>query len=107
VAGGSVPTCGGTLTTSASGSIVLTGATIAVGGTCQFNVTVFGGPAGSFTNVTDAVTATNGGVGNIASANLTVQPRPQIPTLDSLGLWLLAGLLLVAAGVHLRRRERR
>src|SRR5262249_46714460 len=51
---------------------------IAVGGQCQFNVTVTGAAAGQFTNTTGAVTSTNGGTGNTATANLSVATPPTI-----------------------------
>jgi NADPH:quinone reductase-like Zn-dependent oxidoreductase len=56
----------------------LTGATIAVGGQCQFSVTVTGAVSGQYTNTTGNVTSTNGGTGNTASANLTVVTPPSI-----------------------------
>jgi fimbrial isopeptide formation D2 family protein len=72
VANATSTVCGGTLTTTAPTGIALSGATIAVGGQCQFNVTVTGAASGQYTNTTGAVTSTNGGTGNTASANLTV-----------------------------------
>lgn len=72
VAGGTASACGGTLTTTAPASIALTGGNIAVGGNCVFSVTVTGAKPGTATNTTGAVSATNGGTGNAASANLTV-----------------------------------
>ena len=72
VASGTSTVCGGTLTTTAPTGISLTGATIAVNSNCQFSVTVTGAVAGQYTNTTGAVTSTNGGTGNTASANLTV-----------------------------------
>ncbi|HWG86378.1 MAG TPA: hypothetical protein VN679_01255, partial [Candidatus Acidoferrales bacterium] len=78
VANGTSPVCGGTLTTTAPTGIALSGATIASGGQCQFGVTVTGAAAGSYTNTTGAVTSTNGGTGNTASASLTVATAPTI-----------------------------
>ena len=73
IADSSVGICGGTRTTTAStGIISLTGATIAVGGTCTFSVAVTGTLGGQYTNVTGAVTSANGGTGNTATAVLTV-----------------------------------
>jgi CSLREA domain-containing protein/fimbrial isopeptide formation D2 family protein/uncharacterized repeat protein (TIGR01451 family) len=73
VTNASATVCGGTLTTTAPTGIALTGATIATNSQCQFSVTVTGAASGSYTNTTGNVTSTNGGTGNTASANLTVQ----------------------------------
>ncbi len=78
VASNTSTVCGGTLTTTNPTGISLTGATIAVGGTCQFNVTVTGATAGQYTNTTGAVSSTNGGTGNTASANLIVVAPPVV-----------------------------
>lgn len=64
--------CAGTLTTTAPTGISLAGASIPAGGQCQFIVAVTGSAAGQYTNTTGDVTSTNGGIGNTASANLTV-----------------------------------
>ncbi|HEY6968146.1 MAG TPA: Ig-like domain repeat protein [Candidatus Angelobacter sp.] len=65
--------CGGTVTaTAGSGSISLSGGSIAVGSSCTFSVNVTSSVIGNFTNTTGAVSSTNGGTGNTASANLTV-----------------------------------
>jgi uncharacterized repeat protein (TIGR01451 family) len=78
VASASTTVCGGTLTTTAPTGIALTGATIAANGQCQFSVTVTGAASGQYTNTTGAVTSTNGGTGNTATANLTVATPPSI-----------------------------
>jgi Domain of unknown function (DUF4214) len=78
VANSTVATCGGTLTTTAPTGISLTGATINANSQCQFNVTVTGAAAGNYTNTTGAVTSTNGGTGNTATANLVVAAPPTI-----------------------------
>jgi LPXTG-site transpeptidase (sortase) family protein len=70
--------CGGTLTVTATDSIALTGGTIAAGGSCTFDVTVTGTTAGVKNNTTGAVTSTNGGTGNTASASTTVVAPPSI-----------------------------
>src|SRR5262249_49316661 len=70
--------CGGTVTTTAPGSIALSGASIAVAGQCQFSVTVTGAVAGLYTNTTGSVTSTNGGTRHTASASLTVSSAPSI-----------------------------
>src|SRR6185312_5638248 len=78
VANASATVCGGTLTTTSPTGIALTGATIAVNSQCQFSVTVTGAASGQYTNTTGAVTSTNGGTGNTATANLTVASPPSI-----------------------------
>jgi uncharacterized repeat protein (TIGR01451 family) len=72
-------TCGGTATAIAgSGSVSLTGGTIAAASTCSVHVNVTGMASANFTNTTGNVTSTNGGTGNTASANLTVATAPMI-----------------------------
>ncbi|MDP8979995.1 MAG: hypothetical protein M3O35_05320 [Acidobacteriota bacterium] len=78
VANASATVCGGTLTTTNPTGISLTGATIAVNSQCVFSVTVTGATAGAYTNTTGTVSATNGGTGNTASANLSVVAPPSI-----------------------------
>jgi uncharacterized repeat protein (TIGR01451 family)/fimbrial isopeptide formation D2 family protein len=78
VANATATVCGGTLTTTAPSGISLSGATVAVNSQCQFSVTVTGAASGQYTNTTGAVTSTNGGTGNTASANLTVASPPSI-----------------------------
>jgi uncharacterized repeat protein (TIGR01451 family) len=78
VANATATVCGGTLTTTASAGIVLTGASIAASSQCQFSVTVTGAASGNYTNTTGAVSSTNGGTGNTAAANLTVASPPAI-----------------------------
>jgi len=78
VANATATVCGGTLTTTAPTGIALSGATIAVNSQCQFSVTVTGAAAGQYTNTTGAVSSTNGGTGNTATANLTVATPPTI-----------------------------
>ena len=70
--GGAITAIGG------SGNVVLSGATIAAGGSCTFSVNVSGNGSGTFTNTTGAVTSTNGGTGNSATANLTIASAPSI-----------------------------
>jgi len=68
-------TCGGTATaTAGSGSVSLTGGTIATNGSCTLTVNVTASAAGNYVNTTGAVSSTNGGTGNTASASLSVQP---------------------------------
>ncbi len=72
VGNSSATVCGGTLTTTAPTAIALSGATIAINSQCVFNVTVTGAVVGNYTNITGPVSSDNGGTGNTATANLTV-----------------------------------
>ena len=72
-------TCGGTATAVAgSGSVSLTGGTIAAGSNCTLTVNVTGTTSGVKNNTTGNVTSTNGGTGNTASASVTVASPPTI-----------------------------
>jgi CSLREA domain-containing protein/uncharacterized repeat protein (TIGR01451 family) len=72
--------CGaGTITaTAGSNSISLSGGTIALNSSCTFSVNVTGTAAGKQTNTTSAVTSTNGGTGNTATASVDVEAPPSI-----------------------------
>ncbi len=79
IADSSPTVCGGTLTTTAATrTIALSGASINTNSQCVFSVTVTGAASGVYTNTTGAVSSTNGGTGNTASANLTVASPPTI-----------------------------
>jgi mucin-19 len=69
-------TCGGTIstgTTQGDTQIVLAGGgPIAPGANCQIQVNVTRATVGTVTNTTSAVSSTNSGIGNAASANLVV-----------------------------------
>ncbi len=84
--------CGGTLTTTAAtGLINLSGASIAVNSQCQFPVTTTGAAVGYYTNTTGTVTSSNGGNGNAAVANLTVNDGTDFigtPTSGSIPLYV-------------------
>jgi uncharacterized repeat protein (TIGR01451 family) len=67
--------CGGTATAGAS-LISLSGGTIAVGASCTVAVDVNTTKIGTFTNTSGAVSSTNGGTGNIATATVTVTHGP-------------------------------
>ena len=68
--------CGGAVTAvPTSSSIALAGGMLAAGGSCNVSVNVIGTTIGLKANTTGNVTSTEGGSGNSASANLTVQ-RP-------------------------------
>ena len=69
--------CGGAVS-STTNSISLAGGTIPVSGTCTVTVSVTAATGGSYVNNSDAVTSTNGGTGNTASATLNVISPPQI-----------------------------
>jgi uncharacterized repeat protein (TIGR01451 family) len=87
---------GGTITaTAASGSVSLTGATLAASAACTFSVNVTGTTAGTQNNTTGAVSSNEGGAGSAATASLVVQ-TPTVPVLSPLAL---AGLALLLAGL--------
>lgn len=70
---------GGTITaTHATAVVSLAGATLAASASCTFSVNVTGTTAGTKNNTTGAVTSTEGGTGNTASASLTVNPPASI-----------------------------
>jgi len=77
---GASGSCGAGIITAAagSGSVMLTGGTIAAGSSCAFSVNVTGTVAGVENNVTGTVTSLNGGNGNSASASITVVAPPVI-----------------------------
>jgi len=71
-------TCGGTATAVAgSGSVSLSGGTLASSSSCTLVVNVTG-PAGGYTNTTGAITSNETGPGSTASATLTVVAPPSI-----------------------------
>src|SRR5262249_51034319 len=70
---------GGTITaTSGSASVSLSGGTLSTAASCTFSVHVTATVIGTYNNVTGAVSATNGGTGNTASASLIVAAPPSI-----------------------------
>jgi hypothetical protein len=71
---------GGTITAVAgSGSVSLSGATLAGSASCTFSVNITSIMVGSVTNTTSAVTSTEGGTGLTASASLLVNLLILIP----------------------------
>ncbi len=75
-------TCGGVVSPGPSQGdtqVALTGGgPIAPGSSCQINVNVTQASVGSFTNTTGNVSSTNSGIGNTASAVLTVTAPPNV-----------------------------
>ena len=69
--------CNGTVT-STPNSVTLTGGSIAVNSTCTVTTSVTAATGGSYANVSDPVLSTNGGMGNTASATLTVIAAPMV-----------------------------
>ena len=70
--------CGGTVTATAGATTVsLAGGTIATGGSCVITVNVTGVTLGVKANSVQ-VSATNGGTGNTATANVTVVAAPSV-----------------------------
>ena len=72
--------CGGATTGGAAGGSIigLTGGSIPANSTCTVSVQITSGTIGTYNNVSGAVTSTNGGSGNTASASLTVSANPSI-----------------------------
>ena len=73
VSDGSATICGGTLTrTAATSQIVLTGASMAAGASCQFNAMVTGAAAGAYTVATSGASSTQAitGLGTTASLHV-------------------------------------
>ncbi len=73
-------TCGGgaITATAGSGSVSLTGATLAAAASCSFSVNVTATTAGDKNNTTGPVTSTEGGTGGTASATVSVINSPSI-----------------------------
>ena len=67
----------GTITaTQTTGSVSLSGATLAANGSCSFTVNVTATAAGNLNNITGNVTSANGGTGGTANASITVTGGP-------------------------------
>lgn len=100
---------GGTITAIAgSGSVSLSGASLAGSGSCTFGVNVTGTTPGIKNNITGAVTSVESGQGLTASASVTVTAvasATSIPTLQPWALGLLGLLLVVAASMALRAQK--
>jgi uncharacterized repeat protein (TIGR01451 family) len=69
--------CNDGVVTTGSGSVTLTGGTLAPNSTCVFSVNVTGNQVGSWTNVTGNIRSIEGGTGSTATAAIAVQnPEP-------------------------------
>jgi uncharacterized repeat protein (TIGR01451 family) len=69
-------TCGGSVTAVAgSSSVSFSGGTVGAGTSCTVSVKLKANTEGVKNNVTGAVSSTNGGTGNTATASITVIPR--------------------------------
>ena len=100
--------CGGTATAVAgSGSVSLTGGTIATSSNCTVTVGVRGMASGNLINITGAVSSTNGGTGNTATASVNVLDlhTTNVPTLTEWGMILLTVFLGIGSVYYLRRRR--
>jgi uncharacterized repeat protein (TIGR01451 family) len=76
---GASTSCGGTFAPNAGDpTLSFSGGTVAASGTCIVAVNVTATTAGTKNNTTGNVTSTNGGMGNTASATLTVASPPTI-----------------------------
>ncbi|MGH9919043.1 MAG: PKD domain-containing protein [Nitrososphaerales archaeon] len=83
------PTCGGTPSaTTGANSISFTGGSVAVNSSCTVSVNVTATTSGTLTNTSGAVSSTNGGTGNTATAVLTVQAAPKITSSSSATFYL-------------------
>jgi uncharacterized repeat protein (TIGR01451 family) len=78
VSNGSASACGGTLTETAPSGIVLSGGSLADGASCQVSAMVTGSAVGSYATTSGAVSSTEGGTGNTATASINVDAYPTI-----------------------------
>jgi len=78
VSNGSASACGGTLTETASSGIVLSGGSLADGASCEVSAIVTGSAVGSYATTSGAVSSTEGGTGNTATASINVDAYPTI-----------------------------
>ena len=93
--------------TAGSGVVALSGATLPVNAGCALAVNVTAAAAGTYNNTTDAITSTNGGTGNSASASLTVVGSAVAVSVPATSGPVLAfvALLVAALGIVLLRRN--
>jgi uncharacterized repeat protein (TIGR01451 family) len=79
VTNGSASACGGgTLTRTSPSGITLSGGSLADGASCQASAMVTGNAAGSYTTTSGAVSSTEKGAGNTATASINVDAFPSI-----------------------------
>jgi uncharacterized repeat protein (TIGR01451 family) len=76
VLSGTSTVCGGTLTTTKPSGIALTGATIALGGSCSFSVTIYGVTPGVDTNTAGPVFSNEASPSSVATATVEVWVPP-------------------------------
>jgi hypothetical protein len=89
-------TCGGSATAVAeSSSVSLSGATLPVNTSCTLSVNVTGTTAGMKNNTTEAVTSTNRGTGNTATASVNVQ---SLYVVGDFNVWNLPGNAMTDLG---------
>ncbi len=88
------------MTTTAPTSIALSGAAIATNSNCQFSVTITGTVSGSYTNTTAPVSSANGGTGNTANANLTVDSPPMVTNAFGAGTIPVNGTTSLAVPIN-------
>jgi hypothetical protein len=72
VSNGTANVCNGTLARTAPSGVVLTGATMAVGATCEFDMMTTGAAAGTHTVTIGGATSVEGGTGTGATASIDV-----------------------------------
>jgi hypothetical protein len=96
---------GGTITANAGAATVgLTGATLAAGASCLFAIDVQAVASGVQPNTTSAVASANGGVGNAATASITVLALPSIASIPMLSAFALAVIAIVILLGGVRRK---
>jgi uncharacterized repeat protein (TIGR01451 family) len=70
---GVTSTCGGSLSSPLTSTVLFSGGSLAPNSSCSFSVVVTGTTAGTYTNTTTAITSIEGGTGNVAVASIQVQ----------------------------------
>lgn len=104
VLSGTSAACHGTLTTTKPSGIALTGATIALGGSCSFSVTIYGVTPGVDTNTTGQVFSNEASPGSAATAAVEVWVPPtaslsfSVPSIEVSGTASLTSNIANPAG---------